>query len=77
MAEEVAVEAEEGGRVWVLLPEAEVLDAVLGSERWMTREGSAREFGEVAAVSLAGELARPGAAACAGATTCGNPALEW
>lgn len=63
MAFEVRVEGEE---VYVQLPPLAELEEVIGTEKWMTKEGSAAEFG------------RPPASTTAGcASGCSDPKLEW
>jgi len=67
---------EENGNLMVLLPDQEVLDSVLGNEKWMVKRDTADALGRPAAGKL--DLPRDkivNEQICS--QTCASPALEW
>ena len=72
---EVKVEDED---VVVLLPETEALDAVIGTQRWMTRRNAAKPIGngDVEIVGPRDAVTPPSDAGCA-MGGCNDSRLEW
>ncbi|KAF8599087.1 nitrite reductase [Ceratobasidium sp. AG-I] len=75
---------EEDGQIFVLLPEPDALDAVIGTSKWMIRQATAEAYGKGSAgmIEIVGpdgrvapEIAK---ASCAdGSSGCGDSKLEW
>jgi nitrite reductase (NAD(P)H) len=74
---------EEEGVIYVLLPEPDALDAVLGTSKWMVRQATAEAYGKGSAgmIEITGpdgrvapEIAK---ASCSAGSTCGDSKLEW
>lgn len=73
----------EGDDLLVLLPEAEALDAVIGTSRWMIKQATAELIDRSAesGIEIVGPAQEVGeASGCGtgeGAAGCGNSTLEW
>lgn len=73
----------EGDDLYLLLPETEDLDAVIGTSRWMTRQATAelleRVDGRETTVEITGpaDSALEPAHGCTGSSCTSNGQLEW
>ncbi|CAE6437499.1 unnamed protein product [Rhizoctonia solani] len=74
---------EEGGVISVLLPASDLLDAVIGTNKWMVRQATAGAYGKGSAgmIEIIGPDGRVAPevtkSACAAGSTCGDSRLEW
>jgi nitrite reductase (NAD(P)H) len=69
---------EESGRLLVLLPDAEKLDEVIGTRKWMVRRETADVYGRGGAgqISIVGQDEGL-AGSCGAKSLCQNREMEW
>jgi nitrite reductase (NAD(P)H) len=72
---------EQDGEISLLLPESDVLDAVMGTSKWMITQATAELFGRGGAGQIEitgpdGRLAVESPSSCGG-SSCGDKKLEW